>query len=85
MMPCKKQTKKDDDNDDQKNSKKGKSVKPGGTMGRGQPEEDSDDPDLDIDNAMLMKTKPLKNRKLTKPAKNMGGARGLFPKGHLKP
>ena len=60
-MPHKKPAKKDDD---QKNSKKGKSVKPGRTMGmgRGQPEEDSDEPDLDIDTAML-KARPLKMQK----------------------
>ena len=66
MIPHKQPKKKDDDHDGQQNPKKnGKSVIPGGTvrMGRGQPELDSGNPDLDIDSAMLMKAKPLKFQK----------------------
>ena len=75
MMPCKKQAKKDDDHDDQKNSKKGKGAKPGGTMGtgQGQPEDNSDDPNLDIDAAMLMQAKPLKKQNIDQASQKHGG------------
>ena len=73
MMPCKKQAKKDDDHVDQKNSKKGKGVKPGVTMGMGrdQPEDDNLD-NLDIDTAMLIQAKPLKKQKIDQDSQEHG-------------
>ena len=78
MMPSRKakQPKKDDDeHDEPKKTKKGKAVRPDGTMGMGQghDEDDSGDPELDCEEGRLMQAKPMKKQKIDPASQEQGG------------
>ena len=76
MPPRKaKQPKDDDDHDEPKKTKKGKAVRPGGTMGmgRGHDEDDNGDPELDCEEGRLMQAKPMKKQKIDPARQERGG------------